>query len=146
MDNYMLLIPMGIVLIFIIIIIVYLVKRSKKTDEQPSSILDVNEVGVPTSSEFSYGYEKEETVVMNPINTNVEESENEKNDSTLNQSSDIPAEDNTIQDDIENNISTNDEDSQEIAENQTINEEQNVDMENRTVDDDAQDNNESEEI
>lgn len=44
-------------------------------NETESSILDVNEEGVPNNSDasnFSYGYEKEETVVMEPV---TEESE-----------------------------------------------------------------------
>lgn len=68
MSDYIILIPIAIVIVIIIGLIIYLVKNSKKTKEEPTSILDVNEVGVPSSSEFSYGYEKEETVVMNPIN------------------------------------------------------------------------------
>lgn len=162
MNNNLLLIPIGIVLIFIIIIIIYLVKRSKKTDEQPTSILDVNEVGVPSSSDFSYGYEKEETVVMNPINANNDEGGIVENDSILNQDSDMPVEDNTVQDNIENNIPTNNEDNYETtetqdsdipaednydtAENQIIEETQNNDIENDNIDVDIQNNDESEEI
>ena len=84
MNNYILLIPMVVLAIIIIAIIIYLIKKSKDKDETSTSILDVNEVGVPSSSEFSYGYEKEETVVMNPINEetiskeNTEEKEREE--------------------------------------------------------------------
>lgn len=51
--------------------------KEVEKEEAPASILDVNETGVPNNSEdveFSYGYEKEATVVMNPVNP-----ENEKN-------------------------------------------------------------------
>lgn len=45
------------------------------SSETQSSILDVNTTGVPNSSEepeFQYGYEKEETVVMDPVSSNPE--------------------------------------------------------------------------
>ena len=67
-----LIIILAIVLVAIIavIVVVSISKKSKKTEEKPASILDVDNPGVPNSSEstnFSYGYEKEETVVMNPV-------------------------------------------------------------------------------
>lgn len=73
MNNYVLLIPIAIVIICIIAIIIYLISKSKNDKEEATSILDVNEVGVPSSSDFSYGYEKEETVIMNPVNETSQE-------------------------------------------------------------------------
>lgn len=70
------------VLIIVFIIIVLISKNKKNKNKEPeASILDVDEVGVPNTSElqdFSYGYEKEETIVMNPVTDktdNKEESE-----------------------------------------------------------------------
>ena len=70
-----LIIILAIVLVVIIAVVVIFVisKKSKKVEEKPASILDVDNPGVPNSSEttnFSYGYEKEETVVMNPVDEN----------------------------------------------------------------------------
>lgn len=50
-------------------------KYSEGTVEKKTSILDVDLEGVPESNEstFNYGYEKEDTIVMNPV-----EEENEK--------------------------------------------------------------------
>lgn len=73
--NYIILIPVIIIAIIIIAFVIYLVTNSKKEKETPASILDVNEVGVPSSSEFSYGYEKEETIVMNPVTEEKKEEE-----------------------------------------------------------------------
>jgi hypothetical protein len=44
-------------------------KYSEGTEEKKTSILDVDLDGVPDSNEstFNYGYEKEDTVVMNPV-------------------------------------------------------------------------------
>lgn len=63
--------------ILLIIVIVKVISGSKKDNEVTSSILDVDEVGVTDSKDFSYGYEKEETVVMNPIEENKEEKKEE---------------------------------------------------------------------
>ena len=96
MNNYLLLLPIGIVIICIIAIIIYLINNSKKNKEETASILDVNdEVGVPSSSEFSYGYEKEETVVMNPVN----ESSLEENSQTKEESSNDEVENNNESED-----------------------------------------------
>ena len=70
-----LIIILAIVLVVIIAVVVIFIisKKSKKVEEKPASILDVDNPGVPNSSEttnFSYGYEKEETVVMNPVDEN----------------------------------------------------------------------------
>lgn len=79
MNNPLVLIISAVVAILIIIIVVSLLKKSKKEDIDNSSILDVDVVGVPEVSDFSYGYEKEETVVMQPVNqeTTEEPKENE---------------------------------------------------------------------
>ena len=58
--------------IVLVIVIIAIISKSKKdkNKEPEASILDVDEVGVPNTSElqdFSYGYEKEETIVMNPV-------------------------------------------------------------------------------
>lgn len=44
-------------------------KYSEGTAEKKTSILDVDLAGVPESNErtFNYGYEKEDTIVMNPV-------------------------------------------------------------------------------
>lgn len=59
----------GIILAFIILIIVIIrvILKSKKEKVIEASILDVNEVGVNETKDFSYGYEKEETIVMNAV-------------------------------------------------------------------------------
>ena len=58
-----------VVLILIIIICNIIKKQMEKNNEKPASILDVDLNGVPSSSDrsFDYGYEKEDTVVMEPI-------------------------------------------------------------------------------
>lgn len=50
-------------------------ETQEMSDEKPSSILDITEEGVPNSSEakdFTYGYEKEETVIIPKINLSKE--------------------------------------------------------------------------
>lgn len=60
--------------VLVLVLIIVLIVRKKKTKEKKNdnvSILDVNNPGVPNSSEnpeFAYGYEKEQTVVMDPVN------------------------------------------------------------------------------
>ena len=61
--------------------------KKDKNKEPETSILDVDEVGVPNTSElqdFSYGYEKEETIVMNPVT----DENNDKNDNDRKESED----------------------------------------------------------
>lgn len=61
----------AVILIFAIILIVLLSKRKNKNKEIPASILDIQNIGVSTNNqEFSYGYEKEETIVMQPVDVN----------------------------------------------------------------------------
>ena len=77
-----------IVLILVILIIAIISKSKKDKNKEPeASILDVDEVGVPNTSElqdFSYGYEKEETIVMNPVT----DENNDKNDNDRKESED----------------------------------------------------------
>lgn len=76
MSNILMIIPFAIIALLIIIVIIVLLKRSKKDDEIPASILDVDKVGVSDNNEFSYGYEKEETIVMQPVSEEKTEEEN----------------------------------------------------------------------
>lgn len=63
----------AIVIIIAIILIVLLSKKKNKNSETPASILDVENIGVSTNNqEFSYGYEKEETIVMQPVDLNMD--------------------------------------------------------------------------
>ena len=81
-------IGIAIVVLIIVIIIIGIISKNKKNKykEPEASILDVDEVGVPNTSElqdFSYGYEKEETIVMNPVtdeNTNKDDNDKEKSE------------------------------------------------------------------
>lgn len=74
-----------LVVIFIIILIIIQKNKKSKYKEPEASILDVDEVGVPNTSElqdFSYGYEKEETIVMNPVSEkNISKTNNDKEES-----------------------------------------------------------------
>lgn len=66
-------IVVAVILIFAIILIVLLSKRKNNDKEVSASILDVQNIGVSTNNqEFSYGYEKEETIVMQPVDVNVD--------------------------------------------------------------------------
>lgn len=91
MLNNKIIIGIAIAVLIIVFIIIVLISKSKKNkDKEPeASILDVDEVGVPNTSElqdFSYGYEKEETIVMNPVtdgndnNTDNDKEESEDNE------------------------------------------------------------------
>lgn len=74
MDNLILYIIIGVVVVLLIVIIAIVVgkKKKKKNSEKPASILDVQNIGVSTNNqEFSYGYEKEATIVMDPVDPNV---------------------------------------------------------------------------
>ena len=81
-------IGIAIVVLIIVIIIIGIISKNKKNKnkEPEASILDVDEVGVPNTSElqdFSYGYEKEETIVTNPVtdeNTNKDDNDKEKSE------------------------------------------------------------------
>lgn len=74
MNNIILIIiPIAIALILIIIGVVVIL-GSKNKEAEPS-ILDVDMNGVSDDKDFSYGYEKEETVVMDPVEVPKEELE-----------------------------------------------------------------------
>ena len=79
----------ALVVIFIIILIIIQKNKKGKYKEPEASILDVDEVGVPNTSElqdFSYGYEKEETIVMNPVtDENDNNTDNDKEESEDNE-------------------------------------------------------------
>ena len=77
MMNFSLLIPIIIILVIIIVVVIILLANSKKNKEEDISILDINEVGVSNDSDFSYGYEKEETIVMKPIEEEKNKSDKE---------------------------------------------------------------------
>ena len=55
-------------------------KYSEGTAEKKTSILDVDLEGVPESNEstFNYGYEKEDTIVMNPVEEGKEKESTEE--------------------------------------------------------------------
>ena len=88
LDNKII-IGIAIIVLIIVIVIIAIISKSKKekNKEPEASILDVDEVGVPNTSElqdFSYGYEKEETIVMNPVT----DENNDKNDNDRKESED----------------------------------------------------------
>lgn len=88
LDNKIM-IGIAIIVLIIVIVIIAIISKSKKdkNKEPEASILDVDEVGVPNTSElqdFSYGYEKEETIVMNPVT----DENNDKNDNDRKESED----------------------------------------------------------
>ena len=91
MLNNKIIIGIAIAVLIIVFIIIVLISKSKKNkDKEPeASILDVAEVGVPNTSElqdFSYGYEKEETIVMNPVtDENDNNTDNDKEESEDNE-------------------------------------------------------------
>lgn len=64
-----------LVLLVLVILIIDILKKNKKTsNEPPVSILDVDLNGVQPMEDrtFDYGYEKEDTVYMNPIEQKTE--------------------------------------------------------------------------
>ena len=66
-------IVVAVLLVIAIVMMIILLKSKKKEKEVPASILDVQNIGVSTGNqEFSYGYEKEETIVMDPVNVETE--------------------------------------------------------------------------
>lgn len=88
LDNKII-IGIAIIVLIIVIVIIAIISKSKKdkNKEPEASILDVDEVGVPNTSElqdFSYGYEKEETIVINPVT----DENNDKNDNDRKESED----------------------------------------------------------
>jgi len=81
MMDYLIYIIPAVVIVLIIIIAIILKTKNKSKEENPS-ILDINEVGVSNNGDFSYGYEKEETVVMNPVNLETKEEFEDIKDNT----------------------------------------------------------------
>ncbi len=80
MSSKILIAVVAIVILVIFLIIFFLKKKNNIEKETPASILDVNDIGVSENNhEFSYGYEKEETIVMQPVNTEKEEEKIEDN-------------------------------------------------------------------
>lgn len=70
-----------IVFIVIALFIIFAIIKSKNKQKEPeSSILDVDEIGVSNNQEFSYGYEKEETIVMDPVDASKVVDESKSND------------------------------------------------------------------
>ena len=68
-----------LIFVTIVIVSIIVIKKSNKKNEADPSILDINVEGVSKDSDFSYGYEKEETIVMNPVDENINQNEiNEK--------------------------------------------------------------------
>lgn len=63
-------------LLALIVIIIVIASRKNKNKEPEASILDVNDIGVNDNREFSYGYEKEATIVMEPVDPNKASEEN----------------------------------------------------------------------
>ena len=90
LDNKII-IGIAIIVLIIVIVIIAIISKSKKdkNKEPEASILDVDEVGVPNTSElqdFSYGYEKEETIVMNPVtDENNDKNDNDRKESEYNE-------------------------------------------------------------
>lgn len=114
----------AVILIVAIILIVLLSKKKNNAKETPASILDIQNIGVSTNNqEFSYGYEKEETIVMQPVDVNTttssdtekKESENIQNTKVLNVSTDDAAKD--------SDAFSIDEKANEYKENKDINDE-----------------------
>ena len=58
----------AVVVIAVLVAIVLIVKKNKQVKEPEPSILDVQNTGVNENQDFSYGYEKESTIVMQPLN------------------------------------------------------------------------------
>lgn len=59
-----------LVCIIVLLIVISIIKsKLNRTKEPLTSILDVDLNGVPSSSDmtFDYGYEKEDTVIMEPV-------------------------------------------------------------------------------
>lgn len=80
MNSVLLMIIAGLILVVAVIIIIVTIVLSKnnKPKEEVSSILDVDDIGVNNNQEFSYGYEKEETIVMDPITSDSIDNNEEK--------------------------------------------------------------------
>ena len=68
MINEVLIVIVALVLLILIVSLLVLLKKKNSNNDDNISILDIDDIGVSTNdSEFSYGYEKEATIVMNPV-------------------------------------------------------------------------------
>lgn len=77
-SNYGLYIYIGLGIIVLILVIFVIFKIvTKKAPEERSSILDVDIDGVVDGS-FEYGYEKEDTIVMKPVEKKKKETKKKK--------------------------------------------------------------------
>ena len=91
MLNNKIIIGIAIAVLIIVFIIIVLISKSKKNKnkEPEASILDVDEVGVPNTSELqdiSYCYVKEETIVIKPVtDENDNNTDNDKEESEDNE-------------------------------------------------------------
>ena len=67
-EEYGLYICIGLALLVLLVFIILIVRnrKHKKKSENNSSILDINIDGV-VDKDFEYGYEKEDTFVMKPV-------------------------------------------------------------------------------
>ena len=67
-EKYGLYICIGLALLVVLVFIFSIIgnKKKKRNNEDNSSILDINIDGV-VDSDFEYGYEKQDTVVMKPV-------------------------------------------------------------------------------
>ncbi len=71
MSSSILVIIVGLIVLIAIILFIIFIKNRKKVEEKPMSILDIENIGVSENNqEFSYGYEKEPTIVMSPVDVN----------------------------------------------------------------------------
>lgn len=82
MNSNLLIIIAGVTILItiLVIILVLVLSKNKKPKEEQSSILDINDIGVNNNQEFSYGYEKEETIIMNPVTIDSEKEEKIENE------------------------------------------------------------------
>lgn len=92
MNNFVIIGILVLILLIIAIILIVLSKKKNKDKDKEilPSILDIKDIGVSANDqEFSYGYEKEETIVMQPINNNLigENEENQKPENVENSKS-----------------------------------------------------------
>ena len=79
MSNEVLVVIVALVLLILIVSLLVLLKKKNSNNDDNISILDIDDIGVSTNdSEFSYGYEKEATIVMNPVTEEKDEKVNEE--------------------------------------------------------------------
>lgn len=71
-------IGLGIICLIIVISILINYFKSNKTEDEKKSILDVDIDGV-VEGDFTYGYEKEDTVVMKPVENETKKKTAKKN-------------------------------------------------------------------